>query len=175
MRAAVVFEADQEIGYVVVWLPIAQVGDSETQSGVLRERVYLLVRVKDVGRRLLPLLRVGDNIIQMAVNDFAHVAAGPEVHLGSRAGTSARLIARNLFRFTRGSVWSDCLPQALDHPAVIRRKEHIQPVRRRNWLHLVSQISVCDLGHLWEQHVGWHLASRLLRITACQVPRQFEY
>jgi len=78
-------EADDEVRHVVVRLAVVQVGNGEAEARVLHERLHLRMRVEDVGRRLLPHLRVRDDVVQVTLHHLADVLAGPVVHVGRGA------------------------------------------------------------------------------------------
>lgn len=78
-------QPDDEVGNVVVGFAVVEVGDAEAETLVLDEGFHEVVRVEVVRGRLLPLLRVGDDVVQMALHHLPHVLARPEVHLFRRA------------------------------------------------------------------------------------------
>ena len=85
------------------------------------ERVDAIVRIEDVGGRLLPLLRVGDDVVEMAPFDLTNVAARPEIHFLRGAGTAVGLVARYLRRLAFACVRMNRFDQALDHPLLLPR------------------------------------------------------
>src|SRR5439155_378049 len=58
--------------------------------------------------------------VDVAADHLAHVPAGPELDLGRRARTAARLISRDLRSLSLRRVGANGLGESLDHPAVVR-------------------------------------------------------
>lgn len=75
----VAFQTNDEVGDVVMRLAIEEVRDGEAQAGVLHEGMDARMSVYVVGGRLLPSDRVGDDIVDVAVDDGSDVSAGMEV------------------------------------------------------------------------------------------------
>src|SRR5438552_18378160 len=98
------------------------------------------MRVVAVTSRLLPLRRVRDDIVQVAVNNLSRFAARPAIHIGSRARTTARLVQRNLGSLTFAGIWADVLRQYFNQPAVIWRESSILDVGRRTHIHMIFQL-----------------------------------
>lgn len=78
IRCRGAFEPDDEIRLVVVRLTVMEIVDGEAKAGVLDERGHAGMRVNQIRRSLLPLLGIGNHVIQVAVENLAHIAARPK-------------------------------------------------------------------------------------------------
>ena len=69
-------------------LAVVQIGDRKSQSGILDKRFHLGMRIEDVRGGLLPDFGVGDDIIQVALDDIPNLLARPVVDVGRRSWPS---------------------------------------------------------------------------------------
>jgi hypothetical protein len=138
------------------------------------ESVDSQVGVDQVGVRLLPLFGVSDDIVQMTSRDLSNIAAGPEVNF--ICGTLAAILFVHMqFRcFSALSVRLYRLDETLNHPAVIRRQEHVDPLRW--WLRLdaLHEVPLNDARQLRKQNVRRNLRTSLAHVLAGQVARHLE-
>ena len=92
-----VFRRMMKIRHVVVRLTVVEIRNRETQAGVLHERVNDPMRVDVIGRLLFPSFRIGDDVVEVAVHDFANIFAGPIVDVRRGSHASARLVTESRY------------------------------------------------------------------------------
>jgi hypothetical protein len=78
-------QTNDEVRDVVVLLAVREVGDRESESGVLDEGLYGLMSVYIISRGLLPNLRIGHHVVHVALDHFPNILARPVVDLRSGA------------------------------------------------------------------------------------------
>jgi hypothetical protein len=93
-----------EIGHVVVWLTIVQIGNRKSESSVLHKGIDQRMFVNEIRRLLFLLLRVRHDIVQMAVQHFLGFFARPEIYFGSGARSARLFIERNFRRLSHRTV-----------------------------------------------------------------------
>jgi hypothetical protein len=114
-------ETNDEIGDVVVVLSVRQIGNRETDARVLDESFDRRMLFDLVGGALLPDLRVGDDVVHVALYRFAEVLARPGIDIGAGAGSAVGFLARDFRSLAPALVGADPFDEALNDPAVIRR------------------------------------------------------
>lgn len=116
----IALEPDDEVGNVVMGLSIVQVGNREPEPRVLHKGLHQIMRIYKVRGGLLPLSRIRNDSVQVAVEDGPNVAARPEVHVRRGTWSPTGFVPWYLRGSPLGRVRPYSLQKPLDHPTVVR-------------------------------------------------------
>src|ERR1700674_5354952 len=133
-------EPDDEVWDIIVCLAVVKVGDRESEAGILHESIHMLVRVDEVRSRFLPRLRVGDDVVDVAVYDFAHFATCPEVNVHGRTRTATCFVNAHDRSLALRDVRLNRVSKMVDYPSVIGGTEPIYNLGWLQWPNFLTEI-----------------------------------
>jgi len=96
--------------------------------------------IDKVNGRLLPFLRIGNRIIEVAAIYLSNIATGPKVHLVGRSRLPMPFVFGDFRYLALGNVRSYGFQQSLDGPAIIGGQKDVLHMGRGTHDHFVFKI-----------------------------------
>ena len=131
--------------------------------------------VQSVGGRLLPLVGIRHNCVDVALDDGIRLASGLEVDFHRRTRLTPLLNARQLDVLPSQVVRSNRGDEPFHQPSIPGRQEGIDLPGRRDGPNLLAEVAGDDGSELGKENVRRRLATRLPQVVSCEIPRHLEY